>query len=297
MVQDEKETSTYSTSENTEAVLPEVLSVKENLSSVKTNTPAPFYPHFADTLYTHDYPQEILPAHNLKEVTVSIPKGIKGEKLPYNAIYDNWLFILIFSVFIVVLIAMRRGGVILGQIFAKDRRNENEMRSTVTEWQLSSSMIIMSMIMCGISMFYTITTSHPEIIVKTLVKPIITATAGMFALFLFQQIVIWIIGFIFFSAKEAAILCRKNQAYYMVPGIILIPSVIIMVYFPNILTVGIIIAIITAALLRIIFLCRIFKFFLYNIYSLFYIILYLCAVEITPLLVIYRGVVKAFFCL
>lgn len=295
MAQYEKETSSLTAAGNTDAVPAVVPSSDDSTSTGSTSVTARFYPHFTDTLYAHDHPPVKNILHELKEAIYSIPSGIKGDKLPYNAIYDNGLFILIFSILLLVLISIRKGRVLFGQIFTKERRGGgNEIKSTVTEWQLSTSLILLTFVMCGITLFYFTSLLQPGITAGTPLKPIAVASAAVAAVFIFQQVAIWIIGYIFFSAKEATEMCKKNLSFYLIPGIILILPVIVMIYFPGILAAGVLTAVIAAVLLRIVFLCSIFKFFLHNIYSLFYIILYLCAVEIIPLFVMYYCIVGVF---
>ena len=68
----------------------------------------------------------------------------------------------------------------------------------------------------------------------------------------------------------------------------------VMLYSQGGTATGVYAALSLFALSRILFLCSTFKIFLHNIYSLFYIILYFCAVEIIPLAVMYYGAVKVF---
>ena len=115
----------------------------------------PFMPGFADTLYSRDYRPVSTPFDNVRVEMRPLPKGMEGEALPYNTVYDSSLFVLVFSALALVLAFLSKGRILLGQIFARNMRGrDRNIRSTVNEWRLGSALVFLSIVMTGLTLVY-----------------------------------------------------------------------------------------------------------------------------------------------
>ena len=114
-------------------------------------------------------------------------------------------------------------------------------------------------------------------------------TAGYY---LWQILTYRFIGFVFADKGRTE---QWMQGFYSSQGILgfllLIPALLGLFYPASIKTVALV-SILLYAIARIIFICKGFRIFYHNSFSLVYFILYLCSVEIIPLIFIYRGVVS-----
>lgn len=255
----------------------------------------PFSPGFADSLYLHDYRPVATPFDNVRVEMRPLPEGIGGMQLPYTTVYDSSLFIIVFSALVLVLVFLGKGRILLGQIFSRNgRRNSRDMRSTVNEWRLGSALVLLSVVMLGILLVCFMRINGDVCFSGIPLPYLAVACGGVVAVMLFQQCVAAIVGAVFFYNCEDAGLARRNFSYYVIPGVLLTIPLLVMLYSPEWAVAAVYVSVALLALSRAVFLCVTFKFFLQNIYSLFYIILYFCAVEIIPLVVLYFGAVKIF---
>ncbi len=114
-------------------------------------------------------------------------------------------------------------------------------------------------------------------------------TAGYY---LWQILAYRFIGFVFADKGRTE---QWMQGFYSSQGILgfllLIPA-LLGLFYPASIKIVALISILLYAIARIVFICKGFRIFYHNSFSLVYFILYLCSVEIIPLLFIYRGVVS-----
>lgn len=254
----------------------------------------PFSPGFADSLYVRDYRPVSTSFDNVRVELRPLPEGMAGESLPYSTVYDSSLFVLVFSALALVLAFLSKGRILLGQIFSRNRRRNRNIRSTVNEWRLGNALVFLSVVMTGITLVYFMRMNGDAAFSGMPLVNVAAACGGVAAVMIFQQCVAAVVGAVFFYNREEAELAKRNFSYYVIPGVLLTLPVLVMLYSPGWADAAVWTALSLLALSRIVFLCSTFKIFLHNIYSLFYIILYFCAVEIIPLVVLYHGVAKIF---
>ena len=114
---------------------------------------------------------------------------------------------------------------------------------------------------------------------------------GITSLFyIFKYLINKIIGYVFLKlpAEKQARITYDNVISYL--GIVLFPMLIFQIYFPEnfqypVRTISLIIVIIACLLIVI----KLFQFFYNNIVDSFYIMLYLCTLEILPVLILFKG--------
>lgn len=253
-----------------------------------------FVPHFADSLYVRDYRPVSNSFDNVRVEMRPLPRGMEGERLPYTTVYDSSLFVLVFTALALVLAFLGKGRILVGQFFSRNGHRTRDIRSTVNEWRLGSALVLLSVVMTGITLVYFARLNGDVAFDGMPLKYVAVACGCVAALMIFQQCVAAVVNAVFFYGDGEAALARRNFSYYVVPGVLLTLPVLVMLYCPACVAGGVHAALLLLALSRILFLCSAFKIFLHNMCSLFYIILYFCAVEIIPLVVLYYGAVKVF---
>lgn len=211
--------------------------------------------------------------------------GFEGIPRQHNNSNNNALIIfLIFSLF-TIFVAITRRKISFQTITSNKEESKEEVRHTIID-------LITTLSLCTI----TIVTAAITIIYQTTTNPLLTlnhtmAISGAMALVIaFQQIVLWIIGKIFFNHNETKQLLKENIIYYTLPAIILTPAIIsctVAEWSSNILIYS---ALSIVIIMRLIFIIRNIKKIKQNISTTCYIILYLCTVEIMPIAIIYKWI-------
>ena len=253
-----------------------------------------FSPGFADSLYAEDYRPVPFSFDNIKVEMRPLPEGMEGEPLPYAASYDSALFIFVFSVLALVMAFVGKGRILVGQFFSRSKSRNRDIRSTANEKCLAGALVLLSIVMAGITLVCFMRLRGDADFAGMPLRYIAAASGCVAGLMLFQQCVAALVNALFFYNREDISLAKRNFSYYLIPGVLLALPVMVMLYSQGGTATGVYAALSLLALSRILFLCSTFKIFLHNIYSLFYIILYFCAVEIIPLAVMYYGAVKVF---
>lgn len=109
--------------------------------------------------------------------------------------------------------------------------------------------------------------------------------------YLWQILVYYFIGYVF---ADKGLTGQWMQGFYSSQGILgfflLIPALLGLFYPSSVEIVGLV-AVLFYLTARIMFICKGFRIFYHNCFSLVYFILYLCSVEIVPLILMYRGVI------
>lgn len=110
--------------------------------------------------------------------------------------------------------------------------------------------------------------------------------------YLWQILAYRFIGFVFADKGRTE---QWMQGFYSSQGILgfllLIPA-LLGLFYPASIKIVALISILLYAIARILFICKGFRIFYHNSFSLVYFILYLCSVEIIPLILVYRGIVS-----
>lgn len=113
--------------------------------------------------------------------------------------------------------------------------------------------------------------------------------AGIAAAFYGWQLVTYAIIGNVFADREAASQWRKgfNASQVLLSFLLLVPALVAL-FYPDSSKIMLSIAAISYIFVRILFICKGFRIFFTNFQSLLYFILYLCALEISPLLILRR---------
>lgn len=116
-----------------------------------------------------------------------------------------------------------------------------------------------------------------------------TASMGLLAAYyLFQRCAYWLVGYTFAGTEGRKRWLGGFSATQSFLGLALVPLALLLVFRPEWCSAVIAISLSAYFIARILFLIKGFRIFYQKIWSLLYFILYLCTLEILPILIIYR---------
>ena len=216
--------------------------------------------------------------------------GIVPQPRPYLPGYDSGVAAMVIGVFLLLALNLRHYTTFL-KGFAQDlwavRRRDNLFEDhTVSETKVIVSLIILVCLSEGI-LLNTFAVNMPWSGISPFVSiGILTLAAGLY--YLWQFVVYNIIGYVFTSPEGTHQWVRGFNASQVLLGLVLWVPALIVLFNPSVSASMAILGAVLYILARIIFICKGFRIFYNNLFSLLYFILYLCALEIIPLILAYK---------
>lgn len=118
---------------------------------------------------------------------------------------------------------------------------------------------------------------------------LLSLTAMMCAYVVAQYAVYWIVGFVFTSRTMRSQWLSGFSSVQSMLGLSLIVPALTAMFYPGLTTGLVLLGAFIYLGWRMVFIVKGFRIFFHNYFSLVYFILYLCSVEIIPLLLLYRS--------
>lgn len=235
------------------------------------------------------------PLTDFKETSITIPVGFEAPVRPLSPVHNNGIALLLIAGFLLIAIFYHRGIKYLIQAFSnitevKDRHSIFT-NITVNETQLRFALLFQTFIAEGITLFFLIN-DFLTIQSENTTSLVVILCCISAALFYWMQMLIYhLLGFVFSDPGHTRQCVESFSSVNSLLGLVLFPVILCMIYIPACTSTMLMITGICYILSRIIFIYKGIKIFLSDIYGLVYIILYLCAVEIAPLLLLYKGAI------
>ena len=229
----------------------------------------------------------------LDSLTSETREGIYSEMRHTTPADNPWLVSLLILAFIFFAISYRRGAKYLHHIFTslfnvKSRGNLFD-ETTINENQLKLSLLTLTFITEGVALYYTLI--DPVLANSNHTLPFILICIAICLVYYFlQRGVYHLLGNIFGDRQQTANFLESFTSVNLFIGLFFIPFILLMLYMPELVNIGITACVIIYFFSRAIIIYKGIRFFLPHLYNLLYIILYLCAVEIIPLLLIRKWV-------
>ena len=230
--------------------------------------------------------------------TMSMTVGQRPEPFVSNPLHDTSCMALMLTGLLLIVVSYRTGYKYLENLahnMFSTRRRENLFEDhTLNETQILTALTLNTCIMEGLLMFLGMDTYVPTLRASLhsqvfLHVGIFTAVALLF--YLVQVGVYQLIGHVFSDGVNSKLWTDGFKASQSLLGLLLFPLVGVALTMPNMANVMLISAISLYFCARIVFICKGFRIFYINLPSLVYFILYLCAVEIVPLVILCAGMV------
>lgn len=242
--------------------------------------------------------QVAAPVHKVVAHAVpAVPKGFSGTFLPYLPQTDDLIAGILLVCFFISAFVLAHSRKFLFQQ-AKDfisyhKRGSIFDTSTVTDVRYLLLLVIQTCIFSGIVLFILFITLQPELTRKLEPPSLLGMYIGVCLLYLVIKWLLYtFLGWIFFDRNKVSEWLEAYSAIIYYLGFALFPFVLYLVYFDYDLTYIVSISLFLFVFVKILMFCKWCKLFFRNIIDVFLIILYFCALEIMPLILLYKGMIE-----
>ena len=223
--------------------------------------------------------------------------GFEGKPLAYSPRTDDAVALTLLSCFFLTSIALARGKRLLTQqvkdfILHRERTSAFDS-STAGDVRFLIVLVVQTCVLAGITFFNYFQDARPVLMEK--LSPLLllgTYVGCCLAYFLLKWLLYMFLGWVFFDKKRTNIWLESYSTLIYYVGFALFPYVLFLVYFDLNLTNLIIIGLVILIFTKILMFYKWVKLFFHQLDVLFLLILYFCALEIVPCLLLYQGMVE-----
>lgn len=217
--------------------------------------------------------------------------GIEGASRQTGIGRDSGILTILVLLFVFLALNVRNSRHMFSHFFDelgsfKDRNNAFD-EHTSNETRLTLLLIGQFIVCAGILLYVTATVeSRPDDI--GIFTGVARTSGLMAAYYIFQLAAYNTVGYIFTSSERRVAWIAGFNASQSMLGLALIIPVLLAVFYPSADKAVIVIAATLYFIARLLFIVKGFRIFFINFSSLLYFILYLCALEIIPVLFVYK---------
>jgi len=222
------------------------------------------------------------------KANVPLHRGFPGIPHPSLPQTEGWVFILLIALFFLLVYSISRSGGMIGEtiktFFQVKDRSSIFSKATVNDFRLRLLLIIFSGGVLSLYLYLVI--FKPENPFSIRIYSYFLMITGLYLGL--KSLLLDLLGYVFLSPSS---LKMAKDGYFnilSVLGIILFPLLILQIYIPytyyQIPGIISLIACLSACILVII---KLFQIFFHKTVATFYIMLYLCTLEILPLIILY----------
>ena len=173
-------------------------------------------------------------------------------------------------------------------LFSVRRRpNMFDDRSTMSETRVLVSLILLTCVSEGILSFTALTTIND--IKSDNFHSILILSGLALVYYLIQYVAYRMVGYIFTTKKRAQMWMKGFSSSQALLGLTICAPALFSLFVPSAQKTILIVSLLLYITARIIFISKGFRIFYHNLFSLVYFILYLCTLEIIPLILIYKA--------
>lgn len=220
--------------------------------------------------------------------------GVEGVPIPYSPAMDDAIALTLLACFFLTSIALSRGKRFLSQQ-VKDFMLQRERASifdtsTAADMRYLLVLVLQTCVLSGIVLFNHFYDSVPQLMSR--VSPLLLLgiyIGSCLGYFLLKWLVYMFTGWISFDKNKTSMWLESYSALIYYVGFALFPFVLFLIYFDlsptNLIIIGIIILIFS----KILMFYKWVKLFFHQFDQVFPLIVYFCALEIVPCLLLYRG--------
>ncbi len=233
----------------------------------------------------------------LSPLLQAIPISEQGIPLPYLPGRDDTIALLLLCCFLLssyILSRSRKFLLQLGKDFIMHRERASIFAiSSGTDIRFLLVLVLQTCVLAGIYLFVCFSDLYPEIIHTTPSSFLLAGYIASCILYLFLKWSIYsMLGWIFFDKGTVDFWMESYSTllYYMGFGLFL--SILMVVYLNFSLQNCVIIGLLLLGLVKILMFYKWIKLFCHNLFGCFLLILYFCALEISPCIMLYSGLTQ-----
>ncbi len=173
-----------------------------------------------------------------------------------------------------------------GNLFKTRRRGNAFDETTVSESYITAGLLILTCLCEGIIAYFAV--PSPLVASFSAGEAIGVFSLAAVGLMMFQTVSYIVTGYAFTSFDSTRQWLKGFFASQSLLGVLMLVPTLTVIFNPALSGLATIITVALYVICRIIFICKGFRIFYINIFSGVYFILYLCTLEITPLLLMQR---------
>lgn len=233
---------------------------------------------------------------NLRAVQ-EVDSGFEGTPISYSPRTDDAIALTLLACFFLSSIALARGKRFLSQqvkdfVLHRERTSIFDS-STAADVRYLLVLVLQTCVLSGITFLNYFHDTSPALMNHVSPLLLLGIYVGFcLAYFLLKWLLYMFLGWTFFDKNKTNIWLESYSALIYYVGFALFPFVLFLVYFDLSLTNLVIIGSIILIFTKILMFYKWIKLFFYQFSGLFLLILYFCALEIVPCLLLYQGMIQ-----
>ena len=233
---------------------------------------------------------------NLRAVQ-EVDSGFEGTPISYSPRTDDAIALTLLACFFLSSIALARGKRFLSQqvkdfVLHRERTSIFDS-STAADVRYLLVLVLQTCVLSGITFLNYFHDTSPALMNHVSPLLLLGIYVGFcLAYFLLKWLLYMFLGWTFFDKNKTNIWLESYSALIYYVGFALFPFVLFLVYFDLSLTNLVIIGAIILIFTKILMFYKWIKLFFHQFSGLFLLILYFCALEIVPCLLLYQGMIQ-----
>ena len=226
-----------------------------------------------------------------------VDSGFEGTPISYSPRTDDAIALTLLACFFLSSIALARGKKFLSQpvkdlVLHRERPSIFD-RSTAADVRHLLVLVLQTCVLSGITFINYFHDTCPALMDHVSSLLLLGIYVGFcLAYFLLKWLLYMFLGWTFFDKNKTNIWLESYSALIYYVGFALFPFVLFLVYFDLSLTNLVIIGSIILIFTKILMFYKWIKLFFHQFSGLFLLILYFCALEIVPCLLLYQGMIQ-----
>ena len=236
---------------------------------------------------------QLVDLHAVQEVD----SGFEGTPISYSPRTDDAIALTLLACFFLSSIALARGKKFLSQqvkdfVLHRERTSIFDS-STAADVRYLLVLVLQTCVLSGITFLNYFHDTCPALMNRVSPLLLLGIYVGFcLAYFLLKWLIYMFLGWTFFDKNKTNIWLESYSALIYYVGFALFPFVLFLVYFDLSLTNLVIIGAIILIFTKILMFYKWIKLFFHQFSGLFLLILYFCALEIVPYLLLYQGMIQ-----
>ena len=226
-----------------------------------------------------------------------VDSGFEGTPISYSPRTDDAIALTLLACFFLSSIALARGKKFLSQqvkdfVLHRERTSIFDS-STAADVRYLLVLVLQTCVLSGITFLNYFHDTCPALMDHVSSLLLLGIYVGFcLAYFLLKWLLYMFLGWTFFDKNKTNIWLESYSALIYYVGFALFPFVLFLVYFDLSLTNLLIIGTIILIFAKILMFYKWIKLFFHQFGALFLLILYFCALEIVPCLLLYQGMIQ-----
>ena len=223
---------------------------------------------------------------------MELPASGEAQQFVRSPLHDTPSMALLIAGLLAVALSYHTGYKYIENFFHymfSTRRRENLFEDhTVNETKILAALIANTCIVEGLLVYLAVQFLRPSLApsLQSNVFPHVLAFTGMaLAFYVVQRLVFMLIGFTFTDKVSSGLWLDGFKASQAFLGLLLLPVLVLLMVYPAHGKLLLTVAALLYLVVRLIFVCKGIRIFYGKLTSIIYFILYLCAVEIVPLVI------------